>query len=321
MPEPSAVRRYTESFASDIPNAAILLALVLEPATRDFALVNLGVQLVLFVLVACIPAYRTKIMGAVDVAWPWGLVAVGVLTLVFSDTGSALTIAVAAAYVVVGGRMGIWGFRLIWGGGVLSEDLPRYRYQRRRWQHAGYRSETFPMQHEILGQGFANAAILALPAMLVVARDGAGLGAVEIAALCVFAVCWALESVADSQKARFGARSRREGVKRTCDVGLWRYSRHPNYFFQWMQWNALIVVALPSLIDLYGEIGTGAWIVEAVGLVGISAVMYHVLTTYTGAKPAEHFSRRSRPDYAAYQASTNRFFPGPSRRSANSAAA
>nr|WP_052478736.1 DUF1295 domain-containing protein [Kibdelosporangium sp. MJ126-NF4]CEL20351.1 FIG005069: Hypothetical protein [Kibdelosporangium sp. MJ126-NF4]CTQ97576.1 FIG005069: Hypothetical protein [Kibdelosporangium sp. MJ126-NF4] len=90
---------------------------------------------------------------------------------------------------------------------------------------------------------------------------------------------------------------------------MWRYSRHPNYFFQWMQWNALVLVSLPQLVDLFAGVPTLAGIVLVVGLAGTSACMYWCLVRYTGAVPAEYYSARKRPAYRDYQARVNRFVP------------
>ncbi|WP_433654544.1 DUF1295 domain-containing protein [Nocardia sp. CA-128927] len=291
--------------------AGVVTALAWQSDLRAFALTNLVVQAVLFVALACVPAYRTGFMTYVDLAWPWGLAALGVLTLVFGDLSSPLTIAVAAIYLAMGGRMGIWAVRMV-GSGGLTAEMARYRYQRRRWERAGLRSERLSMQVEIMLQGVANMGILAIPALLA-AAGSRSLGAVEIVALVVWALFYGFESVADWQKARFGALSEQQGIKRSCDVGLWRYSRHPNYFGQWMQWNALIVLVLPTLLNRFSDTAIVAWIITLVGLLGISKALYNTLVYYTGAVPAEHYSLKSRPDYAGYQAITSRFFPRPRR--------
>ena len=110
-------------------------------------------------------------------------------------------------------------------------------------------------------------------------------------------------------------------MRRTCDVGLWRYSRHPNYFFEWLAWHGLILVALPSLIRLADDFALLPWLGFAAALVGISSGMYYVLVHYTGAIPAEHFSVQHRPDYPDYQRRVNRFFPGREHRSGTDARA
>ncbi|MGW6445257.1 DUF1295 domain-containing protein [Lentzea sp. NPDC055074] len=285
-------------------------ALLLAPATAGAAWWNLGVQVVLFTLAAAIPGYLTRHVSYVDVAWPWGLVGIGLVTLFTAEPG-VVTVATAAAYVAMGLRMGLWSLVLTvkhgwWKPGAPKVELPRYQYQRRRWERQGFRSETWSVQYEIWLQGLANASVLAVPALLV-AADHPALSVWSSVALVLWAASYVLESVADRQKQRFAAR----GGRRTCDEGLWRYSRHPNYFFQWMQWNALVLLALPSLVARFGDTPLVVWVLLALGLFLASWTLYVTLTKHTGARPAEHYSVQKRPDYARYQATTNMFFPGP----------
>nr|MDQ3935496.1 DUF1295 domain-containing protein [Actinomycetota bacterium] len=296
----------------DLPLLAVLAAFVAEPSTRDFALVNLGVQAVLFGVGACLPAYRRGLMFFVDGVWPWGLAAVGLQALLFGDTGSSLLIVVGGIYLAMGLRGGIWAV-VVAATDRPTEELPRYRYRRMLWRRDGYRSETLPMQHEILQQGLCNASILAAPAMLAVADRDGSVGPVVVAGGLVWAAGFALESLADVQKARFVKRCASAGATRTCDVGLWRHSRHPNYFFQWLQWNGVILLALPALVRLADDIAPLPWAGFAFALPAIAGAMYYVLVHHTGAVPAEHFSVQHRPDYRDYQRRVNRFFPGPAR--------
>jgi steroid 5-alpha reductase family enzyme len=302
-------RRLATAAAIDVPMLAVFAALVAEPSTRDFALVNLLVQGFLFVFGACLPAHRTRLMVFVDGIWPWGLTAVGVQALIFGDTGSPVLLVVAGAYLAMGLRGGIWAL-IIGFTTRRREDLPRYRYRRLVWKQAGYRSTTLPMQHEILQQGFCNVSVMVMPAMLAVAHSDAEGGPLLVAGGLLWAVSYVLESLADIQKARFAKGA--EG--RTCDTGLWRYSRHPNYFFQWLQWHGLILAVLPSLFELSDDFALLPWVGAAAALVGVSAGMYYVLVHYTGAIPSEYFSLQHRSDYREYQQQVNRFVPGPSRR-------
>jgi steroid 5-alpha reductase family enzyme len=98
-----------------------------------------------------------------------------------------------------------------------------------------------------------------------------------------------------------------------CDVGLWKYSRHPNYFFEWMVWNGLIVAAIPSWIALRSQETFVIWSLLGLGLLLASVFMYRTLVHLTGVIPSEYYSEQKRPDYKAYQQRTNRFFPGPRR--------
>src|ERR1019366_7311648 len=70
------------------------------------------------------------------------------------------------------------------------------------------------------------------------------LSASEYAAAALWLIAWISEFVADSQLNRFKSNPANRGV--TCRVGLWRYSRHPNYFFEWLIWVAFALFALGS---------------------------------------------------------------------------
>lgn len=107
------------------------------------------------------------------------------------------------------------------------------------------------------------------------------------------------ESLADHQLARFRADAARRG--QVCQEGLWRYSRHPNYFCEWLVWVGYGVFALAS---------PWGWL----GLVA-PALMYHFLVNVTGIPMTEALSVKSKGEaYIAYQRTTNAFFPGPPRR-------
>lgn len=285
--------------------------LVAVAPTRGFALANPFVQLAIFLPFANIPAWRNNRLSYVDFAWPAGLVAIGVQLVLFADARTVPALVLAAVYVLVGLRMAIWASHM-YKPGVLKRDLPSYEYQRQRWARAGFRSERFSVQYEILVQAMANISFLAVPAYLLATDASRVFGAWDIACIALWLAAYAFESVADLQKRRFarGNGARRDAV---CDVGLWRYSRHPNYFGQWLQWIALVAFAAPSLLALRGEVHVAALVVLALSLAWVVYVMYGTLVYYTGAVPAEHFSRLKRPAYADYQATVNRFFPGPRR--------
>lgn len=307
------MRRFLRRLWGYLPFIGCWLLLYHSANFSAFSLRNLIAQLLVFLLLACLPALLTKKMSYVDVAWPWGLVLIGVQTAVYG-AGTARAFIVSAMYIVAGLRMGVMAL-LLFKPGALKRDLPRYQYQRRRWEKAGYKSEALSMQYEILIQGLANASFLALPAMLQGANPASSLSVLELAGYALWALCFAMEHVADVQKHRFMVSARRNGEKtRNCDVGLWRYSRHPNYFFEWMVWNALILSSIPSLISLYSREPLWSWALLGLGLLFVSRIMYATLVYYTGAIPAEYYSVQKRPGYADYQKTTNMFFPGPPKK-------
>jgi steroid 5-alpha reductase family enzyme len=305
----SDARLLAAATARNLPLMLMLAGLIAERSTRGMALTNLGVQLALFVLGGCVPAQRTRVMAFADIVWPWGLIAIGVQALAFGG-GGTVVILTACIYIVMGSRMAAFGY--LFFTNFPRDDLPRYQYRRIVWRREGYRSETGPMQLEILQQGLSNASVLAVPALLALAAPSAGGAPAVLAGALIWAVSWVLESVADAQKARCAGRRKRASTL-VCEVGLWRYTRHPNYFFQWMQWNGVALVALPALIELGRHASVPVWLAFASGLAGLPAAFYYILVYHTGAVPAEHFSVQRRPGYGDYQRRVNRFFPGPTR--------
>lgn len=296
-----------------LPFLAVWSLLLVGDSLRDLALVNGALQVALFVLVVCIPTWRTGRMSYVDIGWPWGLVGIGVVIFLLGSGDPIRIAAAAGAYALVGGRMGVFALKL-WRQGAFSREFPRYRYQEMRWQRRGETDVPLARQIEVLSQGLANASFLALPAFVMAVNPAPELHPMEWIGGIVALLAFILESVADGQKARFAAACKRAGERgRVCEVGLWRYSRHPNYFFEWMVWNGLILMTLPSLPHLFELLPWPIAVLLTAALVSISRLMYQVLVHHTGARPAEFFSVQKRPGYAEYQRTTNRFFPGPRR--------
>jgi steroid 5-alpha reductase family enzyme len=117
-------------------------------------------------------------------------------------------------------------------------------------------------------------------------------------AVATWIVALAGETVADRQLRAWRAEPAHRG--RTCRQGLWRLSRHPNYFFEWLHWIAY------ALLCTGLTLGWLAWLAPA--------LMLFLVLKVTGIPPAEEQSLRSRgEDYRAYQETTNAFFPGPTR--------
>ncbi|MBH9577253.1 DUF1295 domain-containing protein [Inhella proteolytica] len=293
---------------ASLPLVAVFVLLQVALPDPTLLWVNALAQALLFVGVALLPAWRTGRMSYVDIAWPLGLALIGLQVLLLGDPSNLRTLVIGLLYLIAGGRMGVMAL-VGWRHGHFQRELPRYEYQRLRWQRRGW-NERAALLFETASQGLANMSVLALPALLQAANPAPGLSALELAGHALWLAALVFENVADTQKARFGARMRSAGQKNAhCDVGLWRYSRHPNYFGEWMVWNALALSSLPSVLVLAaaGPVWRGPLLAAA--LAYMSWVMYGVLTHYSGAKPAEHYSVLKRPGYAEYQRRTSMFFP------------
>jgi steroid 5-alpha reductase family enzyme len=120
--------------------------------------------------------------------------------------------------------------------------------------------------------------------------------------LAVAIVALAGEGVADRQLQAFSADAANKC--KIMDRGLWAWSRHPNYFFEWLGWWAYVLIAV-------GPTGLWPW-----GWLALSApaFMWWLLVHASGIPPLERHMVRSRGDaFRAYQRRVNAFFPGPPR--------
>lgn len=303
-----------------------IFVLLLSSQFSSAALSNAWLQLFWFLVSVHIPALVTGRMSYVDIAWPWGLVWIGLSPFISGvgvggGNGEWLTRAnlVTMAYLLAGLRMGL-GAAVMTAAGHLNQELPRYLYQRLRWARHGIEEGTIryvlEMQKEILIQCLCNMGTLCLPLMLQAYGPLRGpLTSIEIFGWILWAVSLVFEHTADKQKKRFAVDCKKAGVKNAvCDVGLWRYSRHPNYFGEWMVWNSLVVTSIPSLLALCQSQDETLLIKVGMscGLMSIPWAMYQCLVNYTGAKPAEHYTVIKRPQYKTYQKHVNMFVPGPS---------
>ena len=289
-------------------------ALILNsPTFSDIGLINGLGQLVLFALVVCLPIWRTERMSYVDIGWPWGLVLLGLISYWLSDGYWLRSLVVSAIVILIGLRMGMGALKM-WRMGLLKKEFPRYQYQRRRWEKDGKTNVQLALQVDAISQGLANASFLALPVLIIASNNSPQFSLFEVAGLVIWVLAFAMETVADMQKLAFLQKMKKQGKQRqVCDVGLWRYCRHPNYFAEWMVWNGLVIAAIPSWLALQNAESTLIWGLLGAGLLFTSRMMYSTLVYVTGAVPSEYYSAQKRPDYTAYQHCTNRFFPGPRR--------
>lgn len=133
-------------------------------------------------------------------------------------------------------------------------------------------------------------AILSIPLFL---NYGQALGLLHLIALVLFVIAILGETISDKQLKKFIEKNSRNEV---CNIGFWNYSRHPNYFFEWMIWVSFAIFSLSSLEKWPGLIP--------------AMVMYLFLTKVTGIPPAEESSLKSKGEkYIMYQKTTNAFFP------------
>jgi len=231
--------------------------------------------------------------GWTDVFWTYGTGATCALAALVPFGGAHLP---TWRQVMVAALVAIWALRL--GTYVMlrvashAEDA-RYREFRRAWG-ASFQRRMFGF---LLTQAPATA-VLSISILLAARNPAPGVRLADVIGAGLLVVAIAGESLADRQMKRFKATV--SDPTAICDVGLWAWSRHPNYFFEWLGWLAYPVIAI-RLADPW------SW----AALVG-PAVMFAVLMIGTGVPPLEEAMLRSRGDaYRRYQAKVSLFFPRP----------
>ncbi len=221
--------------------------------------------------------------GIVDVLWAAGLGASAVL-FAFLGSGGLWPRSILA---VLGG---LWGARLaahLWTRVRSEPEDGRYRNLRARWHGGQFKFFLFFQFQAFL------IVLFSLP-WLAAVHNPLGFGRWMLAGIAIWLISVIGESIADRQLARFRADPKNRGY--TCREGLWRYSRHPNYFFEWVHWFAYVCIAIGSPI---------AWLAWVGPL-----LMYVFLRWISGIPHTEAQALRGRgDDYRAYQRSTSKLIP------------
>jgi steroid 5-alpha reductase family enzyme len=230
---------------------------------------------------------RLRNAGVIDLVWGANL---ALASLVYAALGPGW----APRRWLLATMVSLTGTRLSYylGRRVLGHpEEGRYAALREEWG-AGGRVELkflgfFLFQAFLVG-------LLSAPFLASALNATPGFGGFETAALGIFLLGFAGESLADRRLAAFKANPANKG--RTCREGLWRYSRHPNYFFEWTLWLSYWLYACGS---------PWGW-----ATVLAPALMLHFLLNVTGVKATEEQCLRSRgEDYARYQRETSAFVP------------
>ncbi len=232
-------------------------------------------------------ARRLDNYGIVDIAWSYAFAGVAIFYAVLADGWSVRRLVLAAIVSVWSLRLGTHLFVRIARHHPVEDT--RYVALRRDW--AG----NFPVKMFGFFQLQAlSIVMLSVVFLLPVLNSQPQLHALEIAGVILWLLAIGGEAMADAQLAAFKRDPANRGT--VCDRGLWRYSRHPNYFFEWLIWVAYFVFALPS---------PHGWI----AIIGPSVILF-LLLRVTGIPMAEAQSLQSKGDaYRRYQATTSAFVP------------
>ncbi len=222
----------------------------------------------------------------VDVGWAMGLALLAMLYAVHGVGYWRRTVFLASMVLLWGLRL---GFHLLFTRVNGQPEEGRYVELRRKWgSHIGLKFLLFFEAQALL------CGVLSLPFVLAMHDPSTGPPEFENWGLGIWVVAFLGEMIADLQLKRFKLNP--QNKVRVCNIGLWRYSRHPNYFFEFFIWVSFAIVALPAQ---YGYLG----------LISPALILY-LLFRVKGIPAAEEQAIRSKGEaYRKYQRSTSAFIP------------
>ncbi len=224
----------------------------------------------------------------VDVAWPLGIL---VSSGIFVWYGPAIL----AKRMLLGSMVALWALRL--SGYLLFTRIIGHpeegRYQQLRHEWGGQAWWRFFVFFQIQA---VSCVALSLPVFFACHSNGENLTLLEQGAALLFLFAMSGELIADLQLSRFKSKAANRG--QVCREGLWAWSRHPNYFFEWLIWVSFALYALPAPWGFLGLLSP--------------ALIYYFVNHVTGIPPTEAQALRSRGEaYARYQREVSAFFPRP----------
>jgi steroid 5-alpha reductase family enzyme len=236
-------------------------------------------------------AVRIRDASHVDVAWAMLIACCAAIYAVLADGSTCQRILAAVLAVVWGVRLGLY---LLFNRVLGKEEDGRYQALRRKWgEHANRNLFWFFELQAVFVVFFS------LPFALIALDSSSRVAVLAWAGVGVWVIGNAGAITADLQLARWRGDPATRG--KTARTGLWSWSRHPNYFFEWVTWCGVAIVAATA------PWGWMAWTVPL--------VLLFLLFRVTGIPATEAQALRSRTDYEEYRRTTSVFVPLPPRRS------
>ncbi len=242
-----------------------------------------------FVYMSAVYFFALKInnFSIVDIAWSAGFALV-VLMLAFISGVNLIRNQIIVIMV------SIWSLRLAYHLFVrIKNEHPseegRYVTLRKKWEpHVKRNFYVF-----FILQGFS-VAFLALPFFIVFSNTNPNLVTCDYLAVLIWLVSILGESISDYQLKKFKMNPANKG--RVCDTGFWYFSRHPNYFFEWMIWVSFFLMAVNGNYGYFGAISP--------------SIIIFLLFKITGIPATEAQSLKSKgAAYTNYQNTTSVFVP------------
>lgn len=232
-------------------------------------------------------AKKIKNAGIVDVFWALNFPVITIITFFLSEGFETRKLIICGMFLIAELRLGLHLWQRVIGH--LSEEEGRYQQLRKEWGKDAERNFAVFFQFQAISN-----VILAVPFFIITANPNPEISILEYIGLGIWVIAFFGEMIADNQLAAFKKDPNNKG--KVCDTGLWYYSRHPNYFFEWVTWMAYFIFALATPWGILAIISP--------------AVILYLLLRVTGVPNNEEQNLRSKPvAYKKYQETTSSFFP------------
>lgn len=224
--------------------------------------------------------------GIVDIGWALGFV---ISSWVFFFLGAGY----GPKKWVLTTMVTVWALRLAWHlyhRFIISKEDPRYQELRKNWgsEHANFKFLLLFIFQGVL------VIILSLPFLIVNVNANPSWSGVEVFGIILWGIGVLGEACADNQLRKFKLKP--ENKDKVCRNGLWYFSRHPNYFFEFVVWVAFFLYALGTPLGWLSIISP--------------ALILCLLTQVSGIPLTEKQALKDKgPDYADYQRTTSIFIP------------
>jgi steroid 5-alpha reductase family enzyme len=245
---------------------------------------HIGFAIFVYMTVFFIVSLLMKDASIVDIAWGLGFIVVTTLCVLLTERNTALI----TLWVIIL----IWGLRLSWH--ILQRKLKRpgedFRYAawRKDWGNTFvWRSylQVFVLQGIIMF-------IISLPILAVASAGHQTIQAIALCGICIWILGFLFESIADAEMSRFKINPSNKG--KIITSGLWKYSRHPNYFGESLQWWGVWVIAVGS---------SGVWWTI------ISPLLLTYLLLFVSGVPMLEKKYAGNKDFEIYKKQTSVFIP------------
>ncbi len=248
------------------------------------ALVILAYMTVLFFI-----AQVRRDNSIVDIGWGFGFILVALTVLLVQEEFTPRQLIVTAL-------IALWGFRL--SGRILKRNWGKgedFRY--RKWREEWGKYFTLRSYFQVfMLQGFFMW-LISIPVVIIAARPVPEFHWLDFAGIAIWLVGFYFEAVGDWQLDRFLADKQNRG--KILDTGLWRYSRHPNYFGEVVMWWGIYAISLSQ---------DWGW----AGIIGPLTIT--VLILFVSGVPLLERSMMNNQKYRAYAKRTSSFFPLPPKK-------